>query len=1012
MHIYNISHIITGGINGDICIFKDLDDDDCKVYTVADQVHCLAYRNDSILAGINSNLVQSYTFEEGKPNGLITRFTAYPTHICLSEDKKTIAVASCDMTIKVHDTENFQDLEFNGHQAPVLSVAIDPKRDYLASSSCDGTVRIWNYRTQTMVRSFDLLPKSSDFDLSSTLCRLTWSKDGQYLFVPSDKEVKVYNRNTWKVDFSLTHSSIKKIASVVQLSPCGRYLALGCYDGRIVVWNVSNRSCLASEKHNKGMAVTGLAWHPKGKEEIAFVNKGGEFGTMIDFLKGNLESSAEDSTKEVGINLDVNKLNDEDSSEPVFPPPNLPEDDLDEGEISLAKIKSDLGFADDEEGTFLGVLKNEETDEVANRPLSTDVAHQVPAVVTPKFPEPQKPFQPGMSPEHLNDRYMIWNNTGIVRQYRSDEENSIEVEFHDSSVHHALHLNNHLGHSMAALNNEALVLASESQEDELSKLVVHHFSAWDGSKEWQTEMSEGEDILAVGIGIGWVAAATDLRNLRIFTTTGVQQHVFSIPGPVVCLAGFNKNIMVVYHNGIGVNGEQSLSVMILSTNSRKHPLTSSIPLSLSPKSFLSWAGFSDEGTPFTMDSAGVVRILNYKMGLTWIPVLHTKEHAKGKSDHYFLLGGSEVQGAIRCILCKGSRYPPVLPRPHVSLLELKIPLCEPSSEKSLLEEKAMRTKIVSDTITSLSKDGFDMEMQESESKKILKEAMVKLFALTCKADRESRGVEVCELMPSSDMVEVAVKYAARLHRMQLAERLNEIVQRKVEERFQEEREEREESEVYTRMLGKRSQSHIYDLSENDSNDSSSVSAHNIQSEESEEDLIKRNPLLAASHKQNIKDNPFDRFNLTPNTRNPFRKASNSSGTSKGIGVLDNIKISSKKEDFGPTVLKPLLKAPKARQKSSNVSKNVPTTDKENESSHKNDENIKEKTQNSISTPVKKTSALKLWLEDNKVLVSEKYPEASDSELLVKAALLFKDVDDSVKQKYKLMASEKSQNLVT
>lgn len=40
-------------------------------------------------------------------------------------------------------------------------------------------------------------------------------------------------------------------------------------------------------------------------------------------------------------------------------PPNLPEDDLDEGEISLAKIKSDLGFADDEEGTFLGVMKND-----------------------------------------------------------------------------------------------------------------------------------------------------------------------------------------------------------------------------------------------------------------------------------------------------------------------------------------------------------------------------------------------------------------------------------------------------------------------------------------------------------------------------------------------------------------------------------------------------------------------------------------------------------------------------
>lgn len=42
------------------------------------------------------------------------------------------------------------------------------------------------------------------------------------------------------------------------------------------------------------MAVTGLAWHPKGKEEIAFVNKGGEFGTMIDFLK-----VAPDATKDI-----------------------------------------------------------------------------------------------------------------------------------------------------------------------------------------------------------------------------------------------------------------------------------------------------------------------------------------------------------------------------------------------------------------------------------------------------------------------------------------------------------------------------------------------------------------------------------------------------------------------------------------------------------------------------------------------------------------------------------------
>lgn len=56
------------------------------------------------------------------------------------------------MTIKVHDTENFQDLEFNGHQAPVLSVAIDPKRKMLIlvvssnSGICQGSFKMITQR--------------------------------------------------------------------------------------------------------------------------------------------------------------------------------------------------------------------------------------------------------------------------------------------------------------------------------------------------------------------------------------------------------------------------------------------------------------------------------------------------------------------------------------------------------------------------------------------------------------------------------------------------------------------------------------------------------------------------------------------------------------------------------------------------------------------------------------------------------------------------------------------------
>jgi hypothetical protein len=46
------------------------------------------------------------------------------------------------------------------------------------------------------------------------------------------------------------------------------------------------------------------------------------------------------------------------------------------------------------------------------------------------------------------------------------------------------------------------------------------------------------------------------------------------------------------------------------------------PLSLSPKSTLKWAGFSDEGTLFALDSAGMLRMFSRKG--YWLPVCDTQ----------------------------------------------------------------------------------------------------------------------------------------------------------------------------------------------------------------------------------------------------------------------------------------------------------------------------------------------------------------------------------------------------
>lgn len=74
----------------------------------------------------------------------------------------------------------------------------------------------------------------------------------------------------------------------------------------------------------------------------------------------------------------------------------------------------------------------------------------------------QPPFQPSATPKHLEHRFMVWNDVGIVRSHATDAENSVEVEFHDSRVHHGFHLKNYLHHTMASLSTTALALSCET----------------------------------------------------------------------------------------------------------------------------------------------------------------------------------------------------------------------------------------------------------------------------------------------------------------------------------------------------------------------------------------------------------------------------------------------------------------------------------------------------------------------------------------------------------------------
>lgn len=62
--------------------------------------------------------------------------------------------------------------------------------------------------------------------------------------------------------------------------------------------------------------------------------------------------------------------------------------------------------------------------------------------------------------------FQLWNSVGIIRGFcREDSSDELDIEFHDTTLHHGFRMNNVAGYSMAALTEQAVVLASPRLAD-------------------------------------------------------------------------------------------------------------------------------------------------------------------------------------------------------------------------------------------------------------------------------------------------------------------------------------------------------------------------------------------------------------------------------------------------------------------------------------------------------------------------------------------------------------------
>lgn len=1039
----NGDYLLTCGSDGDVRIYKGFDDSDPESVRAGDHVTVLTVKNEKIVTA-SDNVVQAFTFPEGSPDGILTRFTAPVNHLCFNQSGTILVAGASDFSVKVVTMSDGSQKLLKGHTAPVLSVTIDPKDQYVASSCCDGTVKIWKLEDQSCLTTLSILPKVNDAKISKTLCRLSWQPvSGKYVAVPVDKAVKIYERDSWENVYNLDNDGHTELVSVVSWSPCGNYVASASINGEMFIWKLSAQTVIERINHGSKQTICGLAWNPKGNREFAYADNQGQFGVCENVIpkdEGHVKSSNNviSASNSAGASLFDSAMDGDSDDEQLiigtkkqrkksnaWIDEEAEDDDEDDEFKDIRKLKAALAAPLD-----FGDGENDVDGETASE-VSAPQASKKEVIHTPYVPRLQPAFQPSSTPVHLMHRFMVWNSVGIVRCHKEDEISSIEVEFHDTSTHHPLHLTNHLNHTMAALSSTALLLACQIQDDMTSKLVCIHFGSWDNSKEWTVEMPAEESIQAVAIGSSFVAAATNKRFLRVFTIGGVQRHVFSLPGPVVCMSGCYNQLMVVYHLDNPLPGEQALAVKFFDL--RENIITEE-RVTLSEKSLLSWVGFTESLTPVTVDSAGVVRILSRSFGTAiWSPVCMTKSNLKNKSDNYWVVGLDEESQQIRCIYCKGSTYPPTLPRPVLVLLPLQLPLCELTTEKGQLEEAYTRSELL------FGGDEEDSDLFDESASRIKTEqiqGIMKLFALACKSDREFRAVELCELLPDAHSVSLAIKYAALTRRMNLANRLDTLARKKagledddmqhsgqavrqghkvsqpkrhgrsgrtvsrqteqVEEEDEEEEEEMEENEIME-------DNGMEDDMEEDSEMSSREERKGLANLDSRH-LGEKNSRSNRVMKPRPPSSPAPSFSSSQGRSNPFRIGSQSR-KSAGKSFFDSVEEEKKSLLMNRNKIssESKLAHKKKRGKQTTLLKTPPGKEKQ----ANNGETPPGEAQQTEKKCTKKVNGFNLWYEENKGTLAEAEPELSDTELVKVAMRKWKSLGEEEKAEWNKRAKEEA-----
>uniref|UniRef100_A0AC34GD66 Minichromosome loss protein Mcl1 middle region domain-containing protein n=1 Tax=Panagrolaimus sp. ES5 TaxID=591445 RepID=A0AC34GD66_9BILA len=330
--------------------------------------------------------------------------------------------------------------------------------------------------------------------------KCAWHPHESQLFLPASNSIVVVSTKEWKKDRTLNTNDEE--VSILCITSNGQYLAGYTVTNKIYVYQTAGFQLL-STIDLKGKIIVSMIFDPENDLNLILADCTG----MMHIIDNATTLQLDDPTPKP-------KIQDDEEMDFDTIADNFGEDDKDfnlDDDDDIGAIKSRFGYDHSSRPAIPPPQIPSELLEQLKRPVCTVAKMQ-----------PPLSFISGSTPLRNGERFLKWNTFGQIRVFESDQGVSTEIEFHDSSIHAEIIINDQK-FFMGDLNNSIIALASESE------IYVRLVNSLDlENRVWNIQMPEGEFIENIAVGTDFIAVFTRERYVRIFTASGTQRAIFSV----------------------------------------------------------------------------------------------------------------------------------------------------------------------------------------------------------------------------------------------------------------------------------------------------------------------------------------------------------------------------------------------------------------------------------------------------------------------------------------------------